>query len=393
MILTYWQRLRASGRSRRQERGQSLVEMALFAPIFIIMIAGLVEVGQLVVTQNRINTASRSAARFGANGGQDEGMQIVALNAISQTTRISTDEGRWDMWVIKANVNEFGTDFVDWQTTHIYGIGQTTLFTDTQATLTTTLKTEVWDNLFEPGESPADVTGLSIVGSLVLYESDSILGINNLWDDPYTVRGLNVLRLSGLDLEQTNGCATFPIAIPHDARSIQDVEFPQSYTYPTGRIPSITDFPLHQPSRSLEDSREGFVYVFPESQIQWLAWNPAAAGPGAVAASLAWPGNSLHDPPRGYLEPGSDPADTSLHVEDFVQRASGSFGDAGIASELQRFIDKGRTMRIIVWDELGGTTIRIGSFAIFRMHGYGPQGLTAEFLRIDTSCGQLITGT
>ena len=46
-----------------KEKGQSLVEVALFLPIFIIVLAGLIEVSQLVITQNRVSQAARTAAR------------------------------------------------------------------------------------------------------------------------------------------------------------------------------------------------------------------------------------------------------------------------------------------------------------------------------------------
>ena len=51
---------------RSQARGQSLVEAALFFPILIFILAGLVEVSNLLMTQNRVTTSSRMAAGFGA---------------------------------------------------------------------------------------------------------------------------------------------------------------------------------------------------------------------------------------------------------------------------------------------------------------------------------------
>ncbi|MCA9967607.1 MAG: pilus assembly protein, partial [Anaerolineales bacterium] len=94
-----------------RERGQSLVEFSLFlALVFIPMLAGLVEVSQYMVTQNRISTAARAAARFGANGGQDEGMVIVAQSTVSQTVRMNLSPDVWDIWSIRGRIDNTGTD-------------------------------------------------------------------------------------------------------------------------------------------------------------------------------------------------------------------------------------------------------------------------------------------
>lgn len=375
--ITFWRR-RAS-----RERGQSLVEFALFVPIFVLMLAGLVEISQYVVTQNRMSTASRAAARFGANGGQDEGMVIVAQSSVTQTLRINPSPDVWDMWAIRARVNDTGTDFDIFDFSHIFGNKLTARFS---TIVTDTVKAEVFANLQKENR---DMRGLRVVGSLILYDTESILGINNLWDTPFSIRSLNVLRLTGLNLEQTNGCAAFPIAIRHDAASTLAIPS-GGYLYPSGRIPSSGDFPLHQPGKPLDQSREGDVYVFTEGQFNWLAWNQFRSLPEHIIQSLAWPGNSLDysDPApnqRGYTEP-TDPEDNSLHIGDFVASAGG-VTLASVQNALNPHIDLGRTLRLIVWDETGTS---IGGFAVFRLHGYGGNWIMAEFIRLDTSCGQVV---
>ena len=64
------------GMSNKQ-KGQSLVEVAITAPILIVILVGLIEVAQLAVTQNQINTAARHSARFAANGGEDAAKQLL----------------------------------------------------------------------------------------------------------------------------------------------------------------------------------------------------------------------------------------------------------------------------------------------------------------------------
>jgi hypothetical protein len=51
----------------RFERGQSMVELAIFLPIFILLIAGIVELGYYLNRYLNILDASREAARYGAD--------------------------------------------------------------------------------------------------------------------------------------------------------------------------------------------------------------------------------------------------------------------------------------------------------------------------------------
>jgi len=54
-------------RQLNPERGQSLVELAIFMPIFIIIIAGIVEMGYYLNRYLNLLDATREAARFGAD--------------------------------------------------------------------------------------------------------------------------------------------------------------------------------------------------------------------------------------------------------------------------------------------------------------------------------------
>ena len=107
-----------------KQRGQSLVEVAITAPILLVILFGLIEVAQLAVTQNRINTAARNSARFAANGGEDAGIRLVALNTVTET--LDLNSGVWDIWSIRASVDETGSIPADgFKFEHIYGAGQT----------------------------------------------------------------------------------------------------------------------------------------------------------------------------------------------------------------------------------------------------------------------------
>ncbi len=95
-------------RLRRQtgQEGQSLVELALFLPLVLMLIAGVSEIGQMLLTTNRVQSAVRSATRFGSNGGENAGMVIVGLNTVTQTLPLDSD--RWDMWIIRGLTNNTG---------------------------------------------------------------------------------------------------------------------------------------------------------------------------------------------------------------------------------------------------------------------------------------------
>jgi hypothetical protein len=54
--------------SRRRERGQSMVEMALALPILLLLLAGAVEIGMYYNTYLTLVDATREAARYSANG-------------------------------------------------------------------------------------------------------------------------------------------------------------------------------------------------------------------------------------------------------------------------------------------------------------------------------------
>lgn len=58
--------LRKMKSGRKQPLGQSLVELALTLPIFLLLLVGIMEVGRLVFFYNAIYSASREGARYAA---------------------------------------------------------------------------------------------------------------------------------------------------------------------------------------------------------------------------------------------------------------------------------------------------------------------------------------
>lgn len=69
-----------TARNRRSSGGQSLVEMALVAPIVIVLLFGVVEMGRLFFAWVTVQHSARTGARFAVTGlGQQEGTRLKQI--------------------------------------------------------------------------------------------------------------------------------------------------------------------------------------------------------------------------------------------------------------------------------------------------------------------------
>ncbi|MEZ4589966.1 MAG: TadE/TadG family type IV pilus assembly protein [Chloroflexota bacterium] len=415
---------------KNAQHGQSLVEVALFFPIFIILLAGLVEVSQLLVTQNRVSSAARASTRFAADGGQDEGMVTVVLNNVTQT--LQTEENVWDIWSIRATVNAQGNGFSDWQFTQIYGISNTVRAPELDEDA---IRTRVINELRtdELNNTPAGIAaGLRIVGTYTIHDVESILGLDAMEQLAgfSSLEALSVMRITANTQNATNGCAAFPIAVHEGARSVSapgtgSNPYPNAgdFTYPSNP-PVYQSFPNHTDDVALLDAQEGDVFrVFNgvgSGNFGWLLWN-VGVSPNAntLENSLTWPGDSTDYTPccggssgvpnsgftynvPGYIDP-QDPGDHAIHIDDLIAANTGTVNSSGVRNALQSHINLDRNLRLIVWSEAVndlGTPVpqngsnaryRVAGFAVFRLVGYNlSQGwILAEFIRWDNSCGQV----
>ena len=74
---------------RKKRRGAAAVEFAIVAPVFLIMIFGLIEFGRLVMVQQVITNASREGARNGIlDGATTSNVQSIVGNYL-ETAAIS----------------------------------------------------------------------------------------------------------------------------------------------------------------------------------------------------------------------------------------------------------------------------------------------------------------
>ncbi|MCL4869692.1 MAG: pilus assembly protein [Anaerolineae bacterium] len=436
-------------KTRWQQKGQSLVEVAIFLPVALIIIAGLVELSLYLVTQNKVNTATREAARFGANGGENAGMVSVALNTVTQTLKLEIDQ--WDLWSVRGRVRarclngtngsptlDFGPNDQNFTVEHSYGISQTVAFTETNSyVFSPQFRQDVMNKLVQGGtgtcqnpSNPApDINNLEFVAMYSAHDIESILGLDVFLERVFTVRALHVFRVTSVvSNNQTAGCDAFPLALRDDV--IRSVD-PATYAIATGWHPVNQRYPAvlptyaqlvqqgHVANNPLQaGATEGDVFLFlgeglnvsPAVNYAWLQWNTDSTCTGCnqghtrLRASMTWPGNSTVRTPvdLGFHEVGNWP-DTELSIGDRV--AYSNANGSAVSDEAAGHIDRRRTLRVIMWREHGvlqgggpGNSdqpfVRVAQFANVRLLGYQfvsgetNRWLLVQFVSYDTSCGQ-----
>ena len=396
------------------QKGQSLVEVALFFPIFIVLLAGMVEVANIIVTQNKVTSATRAGARFAINGGENAGMATVALNTVTQTLEVTNDV--WDIWAVRGTVNANGSDFSEWEFEHVYGISNTKAFDNVDVDV---IQAEVLSQLQrdENGNvNNANAADLRIAGTYAIHDIESILGLNAMpqYAELTSVDELSVMRISGVEADTSVGCDGFPIAIHDGVRSVTPTgQGANPYPYATdftgpSNPKTYESFIYHQDNVPLLNATEGTVFKinrgFGAGNFGWLNWNQGiTSNATTLQNSLAWPGNTKDytnhgdggttlpgqsHVVRGYVEPG-DSSDTEMHSGDWVMANTTNVNTSGVQNLLNQHIDRGRTLRVVVWDSSDSSTqYKISRFAIFRLHGFSNNWILGEFVRWDLSCGQ-----
>jgi len=91
-------------KGRRRERGQSIVEFALLAPILIILFLGMFDFGWILHQQIQMDNVTRLGARRGAVGESNE--QIIARMIANSSFGLTTEMITID--VLDANGDSIG---------------------------------------------------------------------------------------------------------------------------------------------------------------------------------------------------------------------------------------------------------------------------------------------
>ena len=83
-------RNRARSKTESRRRGAAMVEFALVAPVFLILITGIIELGRAVVVQQLLTNASREGARIGGyNSTTSTSTVTTAVNSYLTNVGIS----------------------------------------------------------------------------------------------------------------------------------------------------------------------------------------------------------------------------------------------------------------------------------------------------------------
>jgi hypothetical protein len=413
--------------------GQSLVEVAIFLPILIFILAGIVEVGNVLITQNRVTTSARVAAGYGAArydrddwNGTAMAMGNVSLNTVTETMKLSPD--LWDIWAIRALTNDAGDGFEEFEATHVFGTNSV-VSTSEWTTIETQVQSDMLAELQSQGAELAK--DLEVVASLNYHNIDTILGLDLWqWVGFQRLKGLTVMRVG--EREPYVGCPLLPIAVRFNQYSAYpsnwpDIPLPGSpmqlnathypgdpvSILPAGNGPTGFEYPvpapvyfneatapalrtnsfdLNWPGVPLSRGETGYIYWAreegPNGSFGWLSWQPPASAI-ALRDSLTYPGNFL-DHFAGYVggpadmgltgdPPGADTGDEDglLEVGEWVENSTGNISSAeGI---IQGYVNSGTPVTIIITDQTNGLTgsnanYRVAGFVSVEIVGYSFQG-------------------
>ncbi len=402
-------------RIQAAQRGQSLAEFTLVLPILLLIVAGVLEVGNILTIYNRVQLAAREGARFGAAGGAD------ILSIIDQASRESLNlaEDQMTVWVVRPVIDTEHTGLDGqpwtWQDATLakpWGVDEECIFGDlcdagTQSPVTPTRVLDHVRRIGTTGTYHTSIDGNRFVVVVIYYRVDTILNLP-FFKIPGESQGRVPVWAFGVfnqEVEQQavallqGGCSAYPLAL--NANQI-----------PPGAEEGTIFGPVRLNNEKDDLNLDGFGF---------LGWNVAHRGvddltascnnpiPGAICTSAV----SLRDD-VGFEEFG-DPGDTELHRGDWV--LSSGINDSQVSNvqeDLNDHQDAGRTLRVIVYnyafDAGTGTPLdpklvsidathtawqyQVAGFAIVRIKEiqWSPgdidaDKLTFEFIRWDFSCG------
>ena len=401
---------------QQDRRGQSLVESALVFPILILLLGGIVEVSNLLVTQNRVSAATREAngfvaARFrGAEWDDSVAWSSAVGNVATQnvTETLDLDPVRWDIWAIKATLNEDGTAFTEWNPQHAYGNHQVVTTAEWAG-----LEPQVQNDVLAAIQgSAAGADDLEFVATVSYHNRRSMLGLNAFDLGDFTrIQALNVMRVDQDEYEEAS-CNLFPISLYYQNESLYPESFAadpnvnpdfvynsaignNGWDYPAsdldthyGPYNSYDDdagFPLAVGGHSLGELQRGDIVHawegFGPGNFGWLTWSGDPNEP-ALEASLTYPGNLANtNPPEAgevlYSNP-DDPADWIISIGDWVQGSTGNMSSSGVTTELAYLIDNEIAVVLLVFDDVRASgsnfDYHTAAFLKFRLLAYNNGG-------------------
>jgi len=335
------------------ERGQSLVESVLFLPILFLIMMGLIETSNIIVSYMRLSNAVQEGAKFGATGGTDDGIASVIFDSTTLQNMVTPDNT--DGYVVRATVGEDG-QVDNWHESHIYGNGPA------ESGLT---PEEIGERLsFSQGGGSGGQQGVLVI--YARHKPGSALGFPGVSaaSEQVTLQVSGVVPVSGSDSEAgkggqwRKGCAAYPLA-------------------------------LH--ASLLEGAYKGqLLEAIPngtgKGNFGWLRWLGSwPASTETLAQALRYPGTS-QDPRSGYH------SGEGVYVGDWVPEGNALSGDESLVmAELEEYKRGGRYIRAIVWDQYKDGRYNVSGFAVVQPLTYSAdlKQLTVRFSHKDNSCPSL----
>ena len=430
-------RLLCSFRAQYASAGQAMVETALIIPLICLLIAGTVEVGNLLNTQNKVSTASRSGTVYGAANfsgddftvNNDWAIEMANISVQNLANTLSVDPDAWDMWSIKLTTDEDGTGYTEWTAVHSFG-NNSVVSAAEWSTLEVEIQQDILDQLAEGGADAANLEAVSVVD---FHDRSSILGIS--FFDPGALSRLRGLTVARVDRPPPfNSCLIMPVAMRFDQYSFYPSNYvgPSVSGYPGDPItnsdartrniwspntfafgnqddwdhirpqdeiytvpdPAVFENPnnhlANNPGVPLQFGRKGYIYEArtsidegDSSAFGWLDWHSPPSSGSDLAASLTYPYGNYWDPDDGYagspmdmdVANGRGDADGMLEIGEWVQVSNGNISSA--SEQIDALIINQRPVRFIVHDlvEGGGSSriYRVAGFAVVRVIGYNFQ--------------------
>lgn len=430
-------------------RGQSLVETALFLPIMIVMLLGIVEVSTLLINQNRVTTAGRIAAGYGATNFEATDWGILAADmgsvvrqTVTDTLNLSPD--LWDVWSIYAQVNNNGTGFTIFDARHVYGnqliVSEAAWEGSVEAQVQSSLLAELQSN-------GGDISGLEFVVSIPYHDSATFLNLPIWqWSGFKTISGLTAMRVDRP--VAAGGCTILPITVRLNQYSVYPTNwnspdpfqgdegsgiplFPAQNTFqnrtpnnPTGwqwpryeNLPGVTapnldtaTFRQNVPGRHFAKAKAGYIFYARETTnaggFGWLTWDGSQDATALLASiqyappppgnfHLAYPGS---DADRGLLPTPSQSGNSNgmIEITEWLQVSTGNVNSVANQT-LTDYVFTGRPVTMIYYDTFHGgagnnTYIQVKGFATVKILGLdftAPQGqkwILFEFLGWSIDC-------
>jgi Flp pilus assembly protein TadG len=386
--------------SLKTTRGQSIVEMAFFFPLLLIIIAGIVEVGHTLNTYLAVANAIREGTRYGVTVGDSADEDQTITNIILETMEnkgVEVTNENTCLHLIRFSTDAAGT-IQTWDDRQVYGDACTL--------------PEDFDDFLEDEVGP----DTSALAAWTYYQQKAMLPIpflSTLGESipiaPHTAMRMEVPE----DMpSRASGCDVYPIAVHRD--TVEGKE---------------KDDLLIDIENGVGDGNFG-----------WLDWKgkPGQTCPGDpnpksaqnLGEALAYPGNSSlceneglpNECWKGYLDPDDSDADfdcgdcddgtddCEINIGDWVWGHTGAVATGPhVGSELDAHIEEENELRLIVWDNaecvgggdecagdapLGGANAKyqVVGFVLVKLISHDlPHGeITAQFVRWDNSCGQRV---